>query len=163
MRWRRIIAGGVLLEAALLVVLLPVLVLTDNPFAPRARAPSLGPTAFFGIILLGLALISFLFGIWVARPLASGAALHGALAGTVATVIYLALCSIPPSTIATVMAGYGTVMFIVANGLRIAGAAAGAAYQRSKRTAPVTATWATQDTKTARPQRPQRSPRLVAG
>ena len=86
-------------------------------------------TPFFLSVAVACFVIGGLFGAWVARPLSSRFALHGALTGIAATAIYLAICSIPPTTIAAVFAAYGAFWFFVANGLRIAGSLVGAAYQ----------------------------------
>ena len=59
--------------------------------------------------------------------------LHGASTGILATAIYLALVSIPPSTIASTAAGYGAFWFLVANAAKIVGAMLGAWYQGSRR------------------------------
>ena len=80
-----------------------------------------------------LTLNGFIFGAWVARPLTSGFVLHGALTGVLATALYLGLCSIPPNTIPAVVAAYGPFWFFTANGLRIVGAVAGAAYLGRRR------------------------------
>jgi hypothetical protein len=81
---------------------------------------------FFVSVAAGCLVAGALFGLWVARPLSSQFALHGLLAGVGGTLIYLVMCSIPPSTIATVIAGYGPFWFFLSNGLRIVGAALGA-------------------------------------
>jgi hypothetical protein len=46
--------------------------------------------------------------------------------------IYLAVCSIPPNTIAMVIAGYGATRFWLFNALRLAGAVAGATASRPR-------------------------------
>jgi hypothetical protein len=128
-RWGRIIVGAILLEAALVAVAVPLLPLVDNPFAAGAQGTSGDYTVFFVSVTVACFVAGAFFGWWVARPLASMYALHGALTGLVATAIYLAICSIPPNTIFMVFAGYGPFWFSLANGLRIAGAALGGAYR----------------------------------
>jgi hypothetical protein len=125
-RWRRIVIGGVLIEAALIVAAVPLLGFVANPFAPGAQGSG-DFTVFFVSVTVACFLAGALLGWWVARPLSSQFVLHGALTGIVATTIYLGICSIPPTTIAAVVAGYGPFWFFLANGLRIVGAALGAA------------------------------------
>lgn len=128
LRWGRIMIGAVLIEAALIVAAVPLLGYVANPFAPGAQGSG-DFTIFFVMVTVACFVAGALFGWWVARPLSSQFVLHGALTGIVATAIYLAICSIPPTTIAAVMAGYGPFWFFLANGLRIVGASLGAAYQ----------------------------------
>jgi hypothetical protein len=126
MRWGRIVIGAVLIEAALIVAAIPLLGYVANPFAPGAQGSG-DFTVFFVSVTVACFVIGALFGWWVARPLSSRFVLHGALTGIVATAIYLGICSIPPTTIAAVVAGYGSFWFFLANGLRIVGASLGAA------------------------------------
>ena len=128
-RWVRVVIGAVLLEAVLIVAAIPLLGFVANPLAPGAANASGDYTIFFATIAVACFLAGALLGWWVARPLTSQLALHGALTGIVATVIYLAICSIPPTTVAAVVAAYGPFWFFLANGLRIAGATLGAAYR----------------------------------
>ena len=130
-RWGRVVIGAVLLEALLIVAAIPLLGFVANPLAPGAENASGDYTIFFATVAAACFLVGALLGWWVARPLTSQLALHGALTGIVATAIYLAICSIPPTTIAAVAAAYGPFWFFLANGLRIAGATFGAAYRRS--------------------------------
>lgn len=134
MRWRRIVIGGVLIEAALIVAAVPLLGFVANPLAPGAQGSG-DFTIFFVSVTVACFVAGALIGWWVARPLSSQFVLHGALTGIVATAIYLGICSIPPTTIAAVVAGYGPFWFFLANGLRIAGAALGAAFQGRRRLA----------------------------
>ena len=131
-RWGRIVIGAVLIEAALIVAAVPLLGFVANPFAPGAQGSG-DFTIFFVSVTVACFVAGALFGWWVARPLSSQFVLHGALTGIVATAIYLAICSIPPTTIAAVVAAYGPFWFVLANGLRIAGSTAGAAYQGRRR------------------------------
>ena len=127
-RWGRILIGAVLLEAGLIAVAIPLFAVVSNPFVPGAQGTSGDYTMFFVSVALACFAFGALCGWWVARPLASAFVLHGALTGIVATAIYLAICSIPPTTIAAVVAAYGLFWFLLANGLRIAGSMLGAHY-----------------------------------
>lgn len=135
LRWGRIVIGAVLLEAALIAVAVPLLALTANPFVPGVAGASNDFTIFFASVAVACFAAGAFFGWWVARPLSSTFVLHGALMGILATAIYLAICSIPPTTIAAVVATYGPFWFFLANGLRIAGAALGAASHGRRRLA----------------------------
>ena len=134
-RWGRIVIGAVLLEAVLIVAAIPLLGFVANPLAPGAQNASGDYTIFFVSVTVACFVVGALAGWWVARPLSSQFMLHGALTGIVATAIYLAICSIPPTTIPAVVAAYGPFWFFLANGLRIIGATLGAAYLGRKRLA----------------------------
>lgn len=134
MRWGRIAIGGVLIEALLIVAAVPLLGFVANPFAPGAQGSG-DFTIFFVTVTVACFVAGALVGAWVARPLSSQFVLHGALTGVVATAIYLGICSIPPTTIAAVVAGYGPFWFFLANGLRIVGASLGAAVHGRRRLA----------------------------
>ena len=134
-RWGRIVIGAVLLEAVLIVAAIPLLGFVANPLAPGAQNASGDYTIFFVAVAAACFVVGTLLGWWVARPLSSRLVLHGALTGIVATVIYLAICSIPPTTIPSVVAAYGPFWFFLANGLRIAGSTLGAAVQGRRRLA----------------------------
>ena len=131
----RIVVGAVLLEAVLIVAAIPLLGFVANPLAPGAQSASGDYTIFFVSVAVACFVVGVLAGWWVARPLSSQFMLHGALTGIVATAIYLGICSIPPTTIAAVVAAYGPFWFFLANGLRIIGATLGAAYHGRKRLA----------------------------
>lgn len=131
-RWGRIVIGAFLLEAVLIVAAVPLLGFVANPLAPGAQNTSGDYTIFFVSVAAACFVVGTLLGWWVARPLTSQFALHGALTGIVATVIYLAICSIPPTTIPAVVAAYGRFWFFLANGLRIVGATLGAAFHRRR-------------------------------
>jgi hypothetical protein len=126
-RWGRVAIGAFLLEAVLIVAAVPLLGFVANPLAPGAQNASGDYTIFFIAVAAACFVVGTLLGWWVARPLTSQFALHGALTGIVATAIYLAICSIPPTTIRSVVAAYGPFWFFLANGLRIAGSTLGAA------------------------------------
>ena len=124
----RIVIGGVLIEVVLIALAVPLLAFVPNPLAPGAQGSG-DFTVFFLSVALACFAVGALFGWWVARPLSSQRALHGALTGIVATAIYLGICSIPPTTVPAVIAAYGPFWFFTANGLRIAGSVLGAAYK----------------------------------
>ena len=126
-RWGRIVVGAVLLEAVLIIAAIPLLGFVANPLVPGAQSASGNYTIFFVSVTAACFVVGALAGWWVARPLTSRVVLHGALTGIVATAIYLAICSIPPTTIPAVVAAYGSFWFFLANGLRIVGATLGAA------------------------------------
>ena len=135
-RWGRIVIGAVLLEAVLIVAAIPLLGFVANPLAPGAQSPSGDYTIFFVSVAVACFVVGALAGWWVARPLSSQFMLHGALTGIVATAIYLAICSIPPTTVPAVVAAYGPFWFFLANGLRIVGATLGAtSHGRTRRLA----------------------------
>ena len=114
-RWGRIIAGAILLEIALIILFVPLMTLADiSKLAPYA-----------GIATLGL---GFLAGRWVAGKVPG--ALHGTLAGVLATILYLGMCMSGPGGLAQAIAIYGTPLFVIGNGLRIVGCAAGAYFYK---------------------------------
>jgi hypothetical protein len=123
------VVGGVLIEALLIVAAVPLLGFVANPFAPGAQGSG-DFTVFFVTVTVACFVAGAAAGWWVARPLSSQFVLHGVLTGIVATAIYLGICSIPPTTIASVVAGYGPFWFFLANGLRIVGASLGASRGR---------------------------------
>ena len=127
-RWGRVLVGGFLLELFLLATLTPLVFVLDSPFTAETPGPPGQYTLLFALIAAGCFLGGVLAGWWVGRPLTSHRALHGALTGAVATVVYLAMASIPPNTVAAVYAAYGPFWFFTVNGLRIAGGALGAGY-----------------------------------
>jgi hypothetical protein len=113
LRWGWIIAGAFILEVALIILFIPMLRFMDiSQIAPYA-----------GIATFGL---GFLVSWWVVRKVPARRILHGTLIGVLATIIYVALCMANPDGIASVVAMYGPVLFVVGNGLRIVGTAAGA-------------------------------------
>ena len=119
LRWGWIVAGAVILEVALILLFIPMLRFTDiSTIAP-----------FAGIGTLGL---GFLVSWWVVRKVPGRRLLHGALIGILATIIYVGLCMTnPDGGLASVVAMYGPVLFVVGNGFRIVGTIAGAWYYRS--------------------------------
>jgi hypothetical protein len=128
-RWGRIVIGAVLLEVALVAAAVPLLSLVDNPFIVGAPGAPRDFTNFFVLVTVACFALGAFSGWWVARPIPSRFALHGALTGAAATAIYLTICSIPPNTAAAVVAAYGPFWFLLANGARISGAVLGAVYR----------------------------------
>jgi hypothetical protein len=100
--WVRILIGGFLAEAVLIVLVIPVAIKWgQHPLLYLAPAGSL--------------LLCLLFGLWVARGVESRFVLHGLLVGVVATLIYLALTRLQPEPWA----------YVLAHGLKLAGGATG--------------------------------------
>jgi len=112
LRWGRIVAGAFLLEVVLIAVLIPPMQI----FGLEKVIPFVSPAVF----LLG-------FGVawWILRKVPHRAVMHGMLIGIVATAIYLLLALANPDGISSIIAAYGPFTFIVGNGLRILGCAAG--------------------------------------
>jgi putative membrane protein (TIGR04086 family) len=113
--WVRALIGGFLAEAAVFVVVIPVLLTVgQRPLLYVAPVASL--------------VMCFLFAIWVGRRLESRFVLHGILVGIVATLIYVVLTRAKPEPPA----------YLLAHALKILGGAAGglvASRQRSLATA----------------------------
>jgi hypothetical protein len=102
MHWVRIVTGGVLAEAVLIVLLIPVeLRWGQSPL--NVLAP------------LGSLVLCFGFGYWVARGAQARFAWHGLLMGVVATGVYLAMTRLGPEPWE----------YVAAHGLKLAGGAAG--------------------------------------
>jgi hypothetical protein len=131
-RWGRIVLGAFLLELALFASLIPIGVAFGLPSTAPGAQP-VDATVFFTSVPVGCLVLGFFFGMWVARDLAANVVGHGALVGIIATMIYLGICTIPPNTIAAVVAMYGAPLFLLVNGLRVAGCIAGAWYQGTRR------------------------------
>jgi hypothetical protein len=127
-RWGAILSGAVLLELVLFIVLVPIGLAFGMPGAGNGT----DFRVFFVAVPLGCLLFGYLFGRWTGRRVASQHALHGVLVGVVAFAIYLAVCSIPPNTIAAVIAGYGAPRFWLFNSLRLVGCIGGAVTVRSR-------------------------------
>jgi hypothetical protein len=115
MAWSRIIAGAFLLEIALIIVFVPLLSLFT--------VPALSPYIAAGCFVFGI-----LAGQWTVKKVKTNHLMHGLLVGIFATVIYIALCTMSPEGLAAVVAGYGTVMFVLGNALRIVGCMVGSAW-----------------------------------
>ena len=86
MHWVRILIGGCLAEAALILLVIPVAMKWgQHPLLYLAPAGSL--------------VLCFLFGFWVGRGVKSRFVLHGLLVGVVAMAIYLALTRLGPRAV----------------------------------------------------------------
>jgi putative membrane protein (TIGR04086 family) len=114
MRWGRIIAGGLIAELMLFVVAVPVFSIG-------------GQTMLDWVAVIGSAVTAFLAGRWVARRLESRFALHGALSGLTAALIYIALMVATGQT--------QPLIYWLAHLLKVAGGAAGAALGARRATA----------------------------
>ena len=100
--WVRAAIGGFLAEAAVFVVVIPVLMAAgQHPLLYVAPIASL--------------VMCFLFAIWVGRRIEGQFVLHGILVGVVATLIYVALTRAKPEPAA----------YLLAHVLKILGGAAG--------------------------------------
>ena len=122
LQWRRILIAALLLEVILFAVLVPLGLAFGMPGAGNGT----DYTVFFIAVPVGCLLFGYLSGRWMGKRLASRRVLHGVLLGVSAFAIYLAVCSIPPNSIAMVIAGYGATRFWLFNGLRLIGCVAGA-------------------------------------
>jgi hypothetical protein len=100
--WLRALIGGFFAEAAVFVVVIPILLTAgQRPLLYVAPVASL--------------LMCFVFAIWVGRGVQSHFVLHGILVGAVATLIYVALTRAKPEPSA----------YILAHVLKIVGGAVG--------------------------------------
>jgi hypothetical protein len=102
-QWVRILIGGFLAEAVLILLLIPVSMKWGQP-PLLCLAPA------------GSLVLCFLFGFWVGPGVKSRFIFHGLLVGAVATAIYLALTRLGPEPWA----------YVVAHGLKLIGGASGA-------------------------------------
>jgi putative membrane protein (TIGR04086 family) len=111
-RWGCILLGGVLAEAALFLIVLPLIFLAGEDSLDYGMPPA----SFVA---------TFLFGWWVARKATRRRVLHGALVGVVAMVI-----------LAGMMLGQAqTTAYVVAHVLKVLGGAAGG-FVAAKRSQP---------------------------
>ena len=102
MHWVRILIGGFLAEALLIVLVIPV-------------AMKWGQHPLLYLAPVGSLVLCFLFGFWAGRGVKSLFMLHGLLVGVVAMAIYLALTRLGPEPWA----------YVVAHGLKLVGGAGG--------------------------------------
>ena len=128
MNWRRILIGGVLLEFLLFVVLIPIGLAFGMPGAPEAT----DFTVFFVAVPVGCFVGGYTVAAWMLRRLTFRRALHGALMGLLATVLYLGICAVQPGGVPAAIAGYGPPLFWVSQALRIAGCVLGALHGRRR-------------------------------
>jgi len=102
MHWVRILIGGFLAEAALILLVIPI-------------AIKWGQHPLLYLAPVGSLVLCFLFGFWVGRGVKLRFVLHGLLVGAVAMMIYLALTRLQPEPWP----------YIVAHGLKLVGGASG--------------------------------------
>lgn len=102
MHWVRILIGGFLAEAALIVLVIPI-------------AMKWGQHPLLYIAPVGSLVLCFLFAWWVGRGVESRFVVHGLLVGMVATLIYLALTRARPEPMA----------YVIAHGLKLLGGTGG--------------------------------------
>jgi hypothetical protein len=126
--WLRVVLGALLLEAVLLVTLVPIGEIFGSPFAIDETKRLQDATAFFVAVPVGCFVFGYLVTMWLLRPVSSRFVLHGALIGVVATAIYMALAVAQPGGLAPIVAGYGPPLFYLTHALRIAGCAAAGAH-----------------------------------
>jgi len=126
LHWGRILGGAFLLEVLLFAVLIPVGLTFGMPGVPGAT----DFTVFFIAVPVGCLLAGFAISAWILRRITTHPALHGALLGVTATLLYLALCALQPGGIPAVVAGYGALLFLASQALRIAGCVLGALHRR---------------------------------
>jgi hypothetical protein len=91
MHWIRILIGGFLAEALLILIVIPI----NMKF---------GQTPLLYVAPVGSLVTCFLFAMWVGRGVESRFVLHGVLVGVVAMLIYLALTRLQPEPFAYVIA-----------------------------------------------------------
>ena len=127
-RWGRILAGGLLLELLLFVILIPIGLVFGMPGAPGAT----DFTVFFVAVPVGCFVGGYAAAAWMLRSVTSRRALHGVLMGVAATLLYLGLCAVQPGGVPAVIAGYGPPLFWASQALRIAGCALGALHRRRR-------------------------------
>ena len=120
-RWMRVVLGALLLEIALFAVLVPI--------------SFVNLTLFLTAVPIGVFAFGYLVTRWLLRNLSTGLLLHGALIGTVATVMYFGLVLAQPGGIAAAVAAYGAPLFYFSQAMRIAGCVAGAMHEQRRRSA----------------------------
>ena len=102
MHWVRILVGGFLAEALLIVLVIPI-------------AVKWGQHPLLYVAPVGSLLTCFVVALWVGRGVQSRFVVHGLLVGVVAAVIYVALTLARPEPMA----------YVIAHGLKLLGGAAG--------------------------------------
>jgi hypothetical protein len=124
LHWSRIVGGAFLLELVLFAVLVPVGLTFGMPGAPGAT----DFTVFFIAVPVGCLVAGYAISARIFRRTFTRHALHGALLGVTATLLYLAICAVQPGGIPAVIAGYGALLFWASQALRIAGCVLGASH-----------------------------------
>ena len=116
--WVRVLLGGFLIEAVLLIVLL-------GGFAAAGVDIANGvSTASAVIIGVGCFAAAFVIVLWLGRGIESHLVLHGFLMGLVATLIYIGLVA-GSGQMTAALAAYGPATFVTINAIRIVGAVCG--------------------------------------
>jgi hypothetical protein len=100
--WVRILVGGFLAEALLIVLVIPI-------------AIKWGQHPLLYVAPVGSLLTCIVFGLWVGRGVQSRFLVHGLLVGVVAALIYVALTLARPEPMA----------YVIAHGLKLLGGTAG--------------------------------------
>ena len=120
-QWAVVVVAAFVIEAALFAILIPVGIL-------------FGMQVFLVAVPIGVFVITYLLTVWFGSRIQSRLVLHGLLIGLVATLIYLGLL-VAQGAMATAIATYGPVMFVVGNGLRVVEAVMGGVVQKKRRLA----------------------------
>jgi len=102
MHWIRILIGGLLAEALLIAIVIPI----NMKF---------GQHPLLYVAPVGSLVTCFAFGWWVGRGVESRFVLHGVLVGVVAMLIYIGLTRAQPEPLA----------YVIAHGLKLLGGAGG--------------------------------------
>lgn len=100
--WMRVLIGGLLVEASLFVVVIPIYNI-------------LGQRPLLYVVPVASFVMSFVFGLWVGRRVESHFVLHGILVGIVATLLYVGMTRAHAEPFA----------YLLAHGLKLLGGAAG--------------------------------------
>jgi hypothetical protein len=86
MNWKRAIAGGVLAELLLIVLLVPVLAVVGFD---SLSDPYKVPASILGVVIGGSFITTLLLMQWVARRVSSRFVIHGAIVGLAAFTFYM--------------------------------------------------------------------------
>lgn len=117
--WMRVVLGALVLEIVLFAVLVPI--------------SFVNLTLFLTAVPIGVFAFGYFVTSWLVRRVSTRLALHGALIGTVATVMYFGLVLAQPGGIAAAVAVYGAPLFYFSQAMRIAGCVAGATHEQRRR------------------------------
>ena len=116
--WLRVLLGGLLIEAVLVIVLVGGFALAGVDLAKGVSAASAV------IIGIGCFAAAFLIVMWLGRGIQSHLVLHGFFMGLVATLIYVGLVA-GSGQMSTALAAYGPATFVTVNAARLVGAVLG--------------------------------------
>ena len=128
-RWMRVVAGGILLEFALVAVLVPIGAFFGAP-------PGLGTneTQNAAVFLTAVPVACFVLGYCAARivfrKVSAHRVSHGLFVGLVATTFSMVMSSLNSQGLSAVIAAYGTIHFWGSQILRIAGCTLGGFRER---------------------------------